>query len=64
MNFYNDLDKIYEDYNENHAKQAPPEMMESWGTLQNAFYDYLANYGEHSWKCGFMHAMKLTGKEV
>lgn len=64
MKYFENLDKIYEDYNENHAEQAPIEVTESWKQLTEAFWDYLAKYGECSWKSGYMHAMKLSGKEV
>lgn len=64
MKYYENLDEIYEDYNENHAEQAPAEISESWKHLTEAFWDYLVNYAECSWKCGYMHAMKGMEKEV
>ena len=59
-----DLDKIFEDYNENHAEQAPEEIRTAYKNLCFAFDEYVSAVTDYEWKCGFRHAMKLVGKEV
>lgn len=59
-----DLDEIFEDYNENHAEQAPEEIRTAYKNLYFAFDEYVSAFTDYEWKCGFRHSMKLAGKEV
>lgn len=57
-----DLDKIYDDFNENYAETAPEELMQSYQKLHDAFDDYVSALVDYEWKCGFRYAMELSGK--
>lgn len=59
-----DLEKKYNDWCENDAPMAPDEVVKARDTFYESIENYIIAIEEHYWKCGFMHAMKLSGKEV
>lgn len=59
MKFVKDLDKEYENYNENFAKGSK-KITDSYDAMHNAFEEYLCAIQEHSWKEGFNYAMRLV----
>ncbi len=58
MKFVKDLDKEYENYCENFAKDSK-EITDAYRAMRSSFEEYLCAIEEHAWKEGVNHAMRL-----
>lgn len=58
MKFVKDLDKEYENYCENFAKDSK-EITDAYQAMRSSFEEYLCAIEEHAWKEGVNHAMRL-----
>ncbi|WP_418750607.1 hypothetical protein [Frisingicoccus sp.] len=54
-----DLNKEFENYNENYAEQASDELRDAYRKMREAFDEYLDYVQEEAWRSGFNHAIRL-----
>lgn len=54
-----DLNKEFENYNENYTELAPAELRDAYRKMREAFDEYLDYVQEEAWRGGFNHAVRL-----
>lgn len=54
-----DLNKEFENYNENYAELASEELRDAYSKMREEFDRYIGYVQEESWRGGFNHAVRL-----